>query len=1242
MNQIQHSGGQTAHTNSTNSVQTVSTTSGEANAWSARTSFLPAELVFKLVESVRKLSSISKQLGRRGLGLVHWLVSGAVTTWWGDEDGALAYQVSTASAVSELQVVWPWIRSGDLVVPTYDFTGEIVGWRLWTNIKIKDVDRFAPCRAIAWATKDAVFADYFGLAMLRGECEPDYVCVVEGEPDFLSAATVAAALWFHFGIKVAVLGVVAGSWTAEFAKKIPKSSIVILATDHDKAGSGYAGAVRKDLPPEQTVLRWSPKVKWGKGDVNDYWKTGFGGWRLLAKAAVEGKTASEEQLNAASLGIFSDLPAPPTPERERWAWSDNLACWTEHPAWASWTTASKSLIREARGENACTGSEYGWTIARAFNWRKNQLFYVAEAWAAGASTHGTGGCGWRALQVLRAAAALEGLVHHLDDAQRDHCAQAQTELAGALATLKRAADAGARNAKTKGYREKELKSLERKAKREPMSEWEVLRPITKADSKRPLARNAYKPAPAASAPKPPTQAANQAQKTANEGKAGGDPPSVGTENLNFEALIAELTARYLPRNLLTERMGEVWRTITLQSPQNTGKTEVLKELVAQAKAKGLRVLILTHRRTLARQLANRLGALCYLDRNHTTRAFAIEPGQALVMSLDSLPKRLLMNAGGSGLPDLVLIDESEQVSRHLFAKTIGDNLQQVADDLHALLKGCARVVCADADAGKSTADLLAWADRAEGHRIINRWARWTFNLNKTNLVRVLRDGTNNGRLQLWAQIEREVQVLKPSDPPLMVACTSCGEARRLSTHLAQVLGYESADAARADQKIICITGNSKDGVREQRFLEQPNEELRKWRVVIYTPALGTGFSLESVVQRVFMIGTAVEGITGPDIVQLMTRARNQQQPATLWLESRVFEDLPCDIDQAQRFGKLLLEEHASSIGRIDGKRSAFVRGQFRARLADREGSCAQLYKLWLCVIAETGRMGRNPSQTALETLRERGARVVFAEGDAPLDHGITKQIKEKIKEEDAQGIFAALPLSPDEDIEHLRQISTKEARHKVAHHDIEKRLRRPVTLESAKAEVERGALAAGRKLATAAVVFEGGEDAGFLAQQAETKIVKSLAVPDRHKTLAQSLRTVDILAIAGLEDLLKQGAAQDDLSIDAPLRLACLRAYGEKHREALTAIGLKPPKKDCQEDRKDAETLRWLVRVLKRVGFQVETRRASGAAQRKGHKARTYFVNLDAAQEAWRWAEVPLAEMKSSAERDRLSWGLPA
>lgn len=1258
MHQSEHKGGQTAHTNAPKSVQTVSTASGEANVWSARSLVQVSDFANKndsicnspatARDHITSLDqrNPAKQLVERGLAAICSIQSQPLEPNH-LRRATLAYQVTNANALHS--AFGSRVSNNCLMLPTFNAAGECAGWRLWTPQKADGVDRFAPRRASGWATKDAVLADHFGVACLRGECTPDYVCIAEGEPDFLSAAAVAATLWINLGIRAAVLGVFAGSWTAEFAQKIPKSSIVVIATDRDKAGSDYAGAVRKDLPPEQTVLRWSTKTRWGKGDVNDYWKSGFGGWRGIAEATLTGSTASEDQLNAASLGEFSWMPAPPTQEHDRWAWNDGHGRWAEHPAWAKQATAHTQVLHELH-QGDLSGSEHGWRIARAFKWWAIKLSFTTQAMLNGAPTHGSGGSGWEALKVLRAAAALEGLLHYMDDAQRDHCAPARQQLSMAAQALRQAAEAGARNATTKKDRLNDLNNAERKAKQNPMSEWEALKPITKADSKRLLNRNTPHSAPlyptTRPAPKPTTQATNQAQKTttANEGKVGGGQSGgLGGDEIDrlfFDSLVAELKARYLPRNLLTERAGEVWRTITLQSPQNTGKTEVLKNLVAQSKGKGLRVLILTHRRTLARQLAARLEAICYLDRTGR-KAFTLEPGQALVMSLDSLPKRLLMR-GEEGLPDLVLIDESEQVARHLFARTIGDNLQQVADDLHALLKSCKQVVCADADAGKSTADLLAWAERADGHRIWNRWARWTFNRNKTNIVRVLLDRTNKGKLQLWAQITREVQALKPSDPPLMVACTSCGEARRLSTHLAQTMGYESADAARAANKILCVTGNSKDGAREQRFLEQPNAELCKWRVLIYTPALGTGFSLEETVGRVFLVGTAVEGITGPDVVQLMTRARNQARPATLWLESRVFEDLPCDFEQAKRFGKLLLQEHVGSLGRLDSAKSVFVRQQFRARLADREGSCAKLYNLWLNIIAETGHQGRNPSKTAIDTLRARGAKVVFVEGDAPLDQSITKQIKEKIREEDAQGIFSALPLGPEEDLEHLRQISTKEARHKVAHHDIEKRLNQPVTLESARAEVERGALGAGRKLATAALCFEGGEGASFVAQLAEAKISKGLAAPDRHKTLAQAVRTVDVLVLAGLEDLLKPGVLEGELSIDAPLRLARLRAYGEQHREALTAIGLKPPKEDCQADRKDAETLRWLVRVLKRVGFQVETRRASGAAQRKGHKARTYWVTADAAQDAWRWAQVPLAEIKDAAERDRLSWGLPA
>jgi hypothetical protein len=294
------------------------------------------------------------------------------------------------------------------------------------------------------------------------------------------------------------------------------------------------------------------------------------------------------------------------------------------------------------------------------------------------------------------------------------------------------------------------------------------------------------------------------------------------------------------------------------------------------------------------------------------------------------------------------------------------------------------------------------------------------------------------------------------------------------------------------------------------------------------------------------------------------------------------------------------------------------------------------------VIAQIGKQGWNPRETTLETLRKRGANVVFVDGPEAVSAETERLIKLQAKDEQAEGIFSALPLDPDEDIERLRQICTKEAKYKVVHHDIKTRLRRPITIEDAQAEVKRNALSAGRKLAEVVVLFEGGDTADFRADAAQSKILAGVAAPDRNKGLAQSTRSLDILMLAGLEDLMNGFALGHELSIDAPLRLAMLRQFGHDHREELTALSLKPPKEDCAEHRQDAETLRWLIRILKRLGFQCERRRASGAAQRKGQKARSYWITVDSAHEAWRWAEVPLEEIREAAQRDKVVWGLPA
>ena len=55
---------------------------------------------------------------------------------------------------------------------------------------------------------------------------------------------------FPFGdrpIKLAMLGMVEGAWSAEIAARIPKDARVIVATHHDKNGDGYAAKIAATL-----------------------------------------------------------------------------------------------------------------------------------------------------------------------------------------------------------------------------------------------------------------------------------------------------------------------------------------------------------------------------------------------------------------------------------------------------------------------------------------------------------------------------------------------------------------------------------------------------------------------------------------------------------------------------------------------------------------------------------------------------------------------------------------------------------------------------------------------------------------------------------------------------------------------------------------------------------------------------------------------------------------------------------
>jgi hypothetical protein len=92
-----------------------------------------------------------------------------------------------------------------------------------------------------------VMANAAARVLLRGQRHVR-LRIVQGVPDFLTAAALAQP----------VLGIVAGSWTAELAARVPEGTPVEIATHADAAGERYAAAIRGSLPQTCVVTELPP------------------------------------------------------------------------------------------------------------------------------------------------------------------------------------------------------------------------------------------------------------------------------------------------------------------------------------------------------------------------------------------------------------------------------------------------------------------------------------------------------------------------------------------------------------------------------------------------------------------------------------------------------------------------------------------------------------------------------------------------------------------------------------------------------------------------------------------------------------------------------------------------------------------------------------------------------------------------------------------------------------------------
>ena len=283
------------------------------------------------------------------------------------------------------------------------------------------------------------------------------------------------------------------------------------------------------------------------------------------------------------------------------------------------------------------------------------------------------------------------------------------------------------------------------------------------------------------------------------------------------------------------------RTLLIKSAIGTGKTELLKSLVADKR----RVLVVVHRQALAKSLAQRLRIPCYTDMEDGDIAGA----EKLVICLNSLHK-LVGRGGVLRRFDLVAFDEIMQQFDHLGGETFKDNEALTAYKLFKqLCADAGQVVGLDAGLTDLARDVLA-AVRGNVYTLENTHRR------------------EQGPLTIYR--DRNAVI----NHALNAARTGKRIAIATSYELSKTLTRQFADIV-GDQNVITINRDNSLSQDMQDFLTHINtHDLPS--VLIYTPSMGSGFDITQPVDAVYGVFRG-DWFTAPDALQMLGRCRNTDE-----------------------------------------------------------------------------------------------------------------------------------------------------------------------------------------------------------------------------------------------------------------------------------------------------------------------------------------------------------------------------
>lgn len=338
----------------------------------------------------------------------------------------------------------------------------------------------------------------------------------------------------------------------------------------------------------------------------------------------------------------------------------------------------------------------------------------------------------------------------------------------------------------------------------------------------------------------------------------------------------KFSKQHFPSELVTLAKESNKKIIGIKSQQNTGKTTAIAKYLKTLPA-GTKILNITHRKTLSRNLAERLGINCYLDESFNMVRSKVENTEDFTLSIcaDSLMKLSEQNTY-----DIIILDEIEQIIWHLLSANteIKKNRGDIINQLIQLLQNCVDdgglIICADADLSDYSIKFLSEKLKLNQKDIICYDNQFKPFLDRSMIL-------------FNSEIELRKEVLKAVNNGERIVISTSGQkvnsssgTINLEQWLLTILKEE--DIYRIDQETVSEIG------RKELAITDNLNNLKQAKVIIHSNTISTGVSLDTDVVGKFdkVFGIFWGNYSLDDFMQSLERYRGNCDRFVYMPESR--------------------------------------------------------------------------------------------------------------------------------------------------------------------------------------------------------------------------------------------------------------------------------------------------------------------------------------------------------------------